>query len=232
MTDEILVILPRMNENLLNPRILATTDWATIIFILCLALIAVTRTVFEVRFAEFSRLLFSDKYIKVYRDNNNLMSWFNVSLFLLHLVSFSFFIQLVLSQYGFGSKHDSLLFLRIFTLLGVFILSKFLIEKIIAVCFNAEEFVEQFNLVKVSYRTYIGLILLPINILLFYSKDFPEFILAGLIVIVLIINVLTYVFSLRTYQNAVMSKLFYFILYLCTLEIAPYFFVYYWFTKS
>ncbi|MEO8255598.1 MAG: DUF4271 domain-containing protein, partial [Flavobacterium sp.] len=30
----------------------------------------------------------------------------------------------------------------------------------------------------------------------------------------------------------IFSKLFYFILYLCTLEIAPYFFMYYLFTKG
>lgn len=221
-----------MQESFLIPRALTGTDWATIIFVLSLVLIAVTRTVFEVRFAEFSRLLFSDKYIKVYRDNSNLMSWFNVSLFLLHLVSFSFFIQLLLSHYGYGHKHDWILFIRIFTLLGVFILSKFLIEKIIAACFNADEFVEQYNLVKVSYRTYMGLLLLPIDIMLFFSGQISGTLLTGVIVIVLIVNILTYLLALRNYQNVLMAKLFYFILYLCALEIAPYYFLYYWFTKS
>ncbi|RZJ46716.1 MAG: DUF4271 domain-containing protein, partial [Flavobacterium sp.] len=36
----------------------------------------------------------------------------------------------------------------------------------------------------------------------------------------------------KTYQNAIIGKLFYFILYLCALEIAPYYFMYYWITKE
>ncbi|MCD8518719.1 MAG: DUF4271 domain-containing protein, partial [Flavobacterium sp.] len=34
------------------------------------------------------------------------------------------------------------------------------------------------------------------------------------------------------YQNLLLRKIFYFILYLCTLEIAPYYFIYNWFTKN
>ncbi|WP_256463650.1 DUF4271 domain-containing protein [Flavobacterium sp. HJ-32-4] len=50
--------------------------------------------------------------------------------------------------------------------------------------------------------------------------------------IIIAINGITYLSSLKTYQNLIVSHLFYFILYLCALEIAPYYFLYYWFTKS
>lgn len=221
-----------MMESFLHPRLVESKDWATFIFVACFVLIALTRSVFETRFAEFSKLIVSDKYIKVYRDNSNLMSWFNISLFLLHLVSLAFFVQLVLASFGFAEKTDWVLYIRIITLLGVFILSKFLIEKIIAASFNIDEFVEQFNLQKVSYRTYVGLLLLPVDIILFYSNYTSKSIIFALIAMILIINAFTYAVSLRNYQNALLGKLFYFILYLCALEIAPYYFMYYWFTKS
>lgn len=221
-----------MTESFLHPRLVENNDWATFLFVACFVLVAVTRSVFEVRFAEFTRLIASDKYIKVYRDNSNLMSWFNVSLFTLHLVSLAFFIQLVLGYFGHAEKTDWVLFIRIVTLLGVFILSKYLIEKIIAASFNIDEFIEQFNLQKISYRTYIGLLLLPVDIILFYSNGTSKNIVFALIAMILIINALTYVVSLRNYQNVLLGKLFYFILYLCALEIAPYYFLYYWFTKS
>jgi len=221
-----------MNESFLIPRLAENRDWAIAIFLGCFALIALTRSLFEVRFAEFSKLGISDKYIKVYRDNGNLMSWFNVSLFVLHLTSLSFFIQLAFYNFGLASKGDWLLFIRIFGLLGVFILCKYLIEKIIAASFNIDEFVEQFNLQKVSYRTYIGLLLLPIDIILYFSSGTSKNVVLFTIAAILIINVLTYAISLRNYQNILLGKLFYFILYLCALEIAPYYFMYYWFTKS
>jgi hypothetical protein len=221
-----------MIEKILSPRIMEATDWATLLFVLCFALIAVTRTVFEKRFGDFVRLLVSDKYVKVYKDSSHMMSGFTILLFIVQVISFAFFIQLMLSHFGHASKTDWMLFIRIFTLLGVFILSKFLVDKIIATAFNIEEVTEQFNLRKVSYRTYIGLALLPVNIMLFYYDSPSEIFLFALIAAILIINLLTYLVSLKNYQNYIAGKLFYFILYLCALEIAPYYFMYYWFTKS
>jgi hypothetical protein len=221
-----------MIENVLHPRIIENKDWATVLFVLAFALIAVTKSVFENRFSEFSRLMISDKYIKIYRDTSQLMSWFNITLFIVQLISFAFFIQLALHYFGYVSKTDWLIYIQIVTFLGVFILSKYLIEKIIATSFNIEEFTEQFNLQKVSYRTYIGLLILPVNIILFYNNNPSKILIFTLIAIVLIINLWTYLVSLKNYQNLLFGKMFYFILYLCALEIAPYYFMYYWFTKS
>ena len=54
-----------MTEYVLHPRNLTNQDWAAILFILTLVLIAVTRSVFENRFADFIKLAFSNKYIKI-----------------------------------------------------------------------------------------------------------------------------------------------------------------------
>lgn len=218
-------------EILFQERILATKDWATVLFVLCFILIAITRTFFEVRFNEFLKLLVTDKYLKIYKDPSHMMSWFTISLFIVQLISFSFFALILLDHFGLADKNDSIKFIQIITLIGVFVLSKYLIEKIIATSFKIEEFTEQFNLQKVSYRTFLGLILLPINILLYYNDILPEFIIYFSLFILLVINAFTYVLSLKKYQNLLFSKMFYFILYLCALEIAPYYFMYYWFTR-
>ena len=215
----------------LTERLAGGKDWATILFVLCLALVALNRSFFEVRFAEFIKLAYSDKYTKIYKDSGNMLSWFTISLFFIQLVSFSFLIQFFLSYFGVTEKTSWISFIQIITLTGVFILSKYLIEKIIATSFNIEEFNEQFNLRKVNYRTYIGLLLLPLNIIFFYN-DPPHLIVMYIIIgIILCISIFSYLVSLRVYQNLIIGKLFYFILYLCALEIAPYYFMYYWFTK-
>ena len=221
-----------MTEHLLHPRIIESKDWATILFVLSFILIAIIKSTNGNRFGDFLNLLFSDKYTKVYRDSSNLNSRFTVFLFLVQAISFAFFIQLSLSIFGYASKTDYILFIQIITFIIFFILSKYLIEKIIATAFNIEEFEEQFNLQKVTYRTYIGLFILPFNIILFYQENISIIIPQTIIAIVLIINLLTYIISIKNYQNIIFSKLFYFILYLCTLEIAPYFFMYYLYTKG
>ena len=221
-----------MIETVLQPRILEPKDWATYLFVFSFVLIAITKSAFETRFSEFLKILVSDKYIKVYKDTSHLMSGFTILLFLVQIISFSFFIQLLLHYFGYVSKTDWVIFLRIFTFFGIFVLSKFLIEKIVATIFNIEEFAEQFNLQKVSYRTFVGIILLPINIYLFYNNTPSNILIYCIIVVILIINLFSYLVSLKIYQNLLISKLFYFILYLCALEIAPYYFIYYLITKN
>ncbi|MEN9336359.1 MAG: hypothetical protein RLZZ500_1346 [Bacteroidota bacterium] len=216
----------------LHPRVIENKDWATLIFIIAMVFIVIARTAFASRFSDYIRLLVSDKYTKIYRESSHLWSGFNILLFIVNLISFSFFLQMVLSHYNLGVKTDWMLFTRIFTGLTVFILSKFLIEKIIAVTFDLEELIDEFNLQKVNFRTYIGLLLFPVSAIMFYGDYATNSLIIIIISILLIINLLTYLFSLKNYQKFVIGKLFYFILYLCALEIAPYYFIYYLITKN
>jgi hypothetical protein len=216
----------------LHERIVESKDWATLLFVLCLGIVTVNKSISWVRFSEFIRLAVSSKYNKIYRDSGNLLDGFTVSMFVLQLISFSFFILLVIQQFEAQEKDPLILYIQVFTLLSVFVLSKYLIEKIIATAFKIEEFTEHFNLLKVNYRTYLSLLLLPINIILFYNPIESSLFFWVLISLLFAINVITYVIALKLYQNLLMRKIFYFILYLCTLEIAPYYFIYNWFTKN
>jgi len=217
----------------LHPRIIENKDWATLLFVLTFAVVAMTKSAYENRFSEFSRLIFSDKYAKIYRDNNHMKSSFTVGLFFVQVVSFAFFILLSMNIFdNTVKKTDWILFIQIATFLLYFILGKYLIEKIVAASFNIDEFVELFNSQKVTYRTYIGVLILPINAILFYYSNIPKIIPLVIIGIALCISVYSYFISIKTYQNVIISKLFYFILYLCALEIAPYYFLYYWMTKG
>ncbi|CAM4031102.1 DUF4271 domain-containing protein [Flavobacterium antarcticum] len=221
-----------INDLLGHERIIENKDWATILFVLSFVVIAVTKSTFETRFADFSKLIVSDKYNKIYKESSQLFSWFNIALMFVQFISISFFIQLILAYFDIGSKYDWMLFIQIATICSVFILAKFLIEKIIAVAFDFEELIEQYNLQKVNYRTYISLCLLPVNMLLYYVNNLSIIVIYVLISLVLVSNILTYLNSLKIYQKFIIGKLFYFILYLCTLEIAPYYFVYYWLTNK
>ena len=221
-----------MNKIELIPRISENKDWITLLFMVTLSLVAITKTAFENRFSDFVNLIINNKYLKIYKDSSNLMSWFTILLFVVQLFSFSFFIQLVLTYYGLTYKTNWISFVQIFTFLSFFTLSKFLIEKIIATAFDIENFIEQYNLFKVSYRTYIGLLLLPVNLVLYYSDLMNKYFIISVLVTLLAINAITYLLSLKNYQKFLFSKLFYFILYICTLEIAPYYFIYYFITRQ
>jgi hypothetical protein len=220
-----------MIENGLHLRVIENKDWATVLFVVSFAVIAIIKAAFEGRFADYTKLIYSDKYTSVYKDSSNLKSGFTISLFFIQIISLAFFIQLSLAYFGYASKTDWILYIQIITFLFFFVLSKFLIEKIIATAFEIEEFVEQFNLHKVIFRSYLGLFILPINIILFYHDTISINFLFFIIATVIVVNILTYLLSIKNYQNIIFGNLFYFILYICALEIAPYYFIYYWFTK-
>lgn len=191
-----------------QPRIVSPYDWATLIFVVALGLVVIARTAFESRFNDYIRLLVSDKYTKIYRESSHLWSGFNIVLFVVHLISLSFFIQIVLAYNGWGEKTDWLLFIRVFTGLFVFILCKFLIEKIIAVTFDVEELIDEFNLQKVNFRTYIGLLLFPVSMVLYYGDFTTNTLISAIIITILAVNLLTYLFSIKNHQNIITGKLF------------------------
>lgn len=220
-----------MQYLVLHERIIGANDWATLLFVFCFALVAINKSVFEARFAEFIKLGISDKYTKIYKDSSNLLSWFTISFFIVQVISYTFLFQFVLTYFKLV-KPGGITFIQLFTVIAFFILAKFLIEKIIATAFSIEEFSEQFNLHKVNYRAYIGLLLLPINVVLFYNLAPTRILLYLILAIIIAATIISYLVSLRIYQKLIIAKLFYFILYLCALEIAPYYFMYYWFTNS
>ena len=154
----------------LQQRIIENKDWATLLFLLCFVVIAIIKYLFEIQFNEFLRLPFSKKYTSTYKDTSNLYSAFTISMFFVQLISFSFLIQIILSYFDYTTKANWITFIQIFTTLFVAILIKFYVEKIVATIFDIEDFLEIFNLKKVTYRTYIGLIFLPIVILLYYNN--------------------------------------------------------------
>ena len=221
-----------MKEFVFQPREVISSDWALFLFVIAFVIVAINKNVFAARFFEFIRLGISDKYNKIYRDSSNLLSTFTISMFVVQLISFSFFILLLLHEFQIKSKTDGIAYVQIVTFLSFFILSKFLVEKIIATTFQIEEFITQFNLLKVNYRTYLGFVMLPLNIVIYYNVLNYKWLLLVVVAIVLLFNVFTYLLTIKAYQNLVNRKLFYFILYLCTLEIAPYYFIYYLITKN
>lgn len=216
----------------LHERILEQKDWAIVVFLLVFCLIAIVKTNFENRFYDFMRIFVSDKYIKIYKDGSLIMSWFTVIMFFVQMLSFAFFMHLILNAFGFISKTDWIIYIQIFTFFTVFVLAKFLIEKIIATTFDQEDVVEQYNMLKINYRTYVGVALVPINIFLFYSNIVYFSLIYCVIMIILAINLVTYLKSIKIYQSLILGHFIYFILYLCTLEIAPYYFIYQWFSGT
>jgi|SRR5690554_11711 len=217
-------------ENLqLIERAVQDNSWVAFVFIGNFLLVVVLKSVFEKQFNDFLGLIYSDKYIKFYNDGS--LGWFSFVLLFIQLISYSLFIQIVLANLGYWDKGNFISFAQVFVFLSFFVSLKYLLEKSIASLFGIRDFYNRFLFQQASYKMYIGLLLLFLTFFMFYTKIPVDLITYLFIAFFVISNLVIYLISYRIFQKEIISNLFYFILYLCTLEIAPYYFTYYWLTK-
>ncbi|MFO7744582.1 MAG: DUF4271 domain-containing protein [Psychroflexus sp.] len=142
-----------------------------------------------------------------------------VLLFIASLLSISFFIYVII----YGDTFVILTYLQIFFLVTIILLSKYLIEKIIGDLFQIDQLMGRYLFYKQGVLSWLGLFFLFPLALVFYFQDINDSIL---LLVIVGVSILVYAIKLFSfvglYQKHILSYWFYFILYLCTFEIAPY----------
>ena len=198
----------------------------TILLVIGLVLIALAKVFFPKRFNDFMYVLGNFRYLKVYARDQKFIDGFDALLFTNLLISGSIFGYLIYRTFVDESQDVYTLLIKLFVGIGVFILGKILIERLIGSLFNIDTLIDVYVFQKISYKNFLGLILIPINAILIYRSVPIENILQILIILFLLINCIGLASSFKTYQSLIKSNLFYFILYLCALEISPYVILY------
>lgn len=210
-------------------RQLQDNSWSVYLFIGSFLLVAIVRAIFDKQFKDFLGLMYTNKYIKLYGETS--LSWFSVVLTLVQLISYAFFIQIMLSYFRLVHKTNFEVFIQVFAFISLFFGLKYLVKRSIAGVFNMQDFCTKYLFYQTSYKMYLGLFLLLASFIMFYAKE-PNIILVYVLLAgFILLHLIVYLISLRVFRKEILSNMFYFILYLCTLEIAPYYFTYYWFTK-
>jgi len=209
-------------------RQIIDTDWITIIIISCLGLLATAKLINSVRFSEFILLFNTNKYIVLNHKGNRLSTFFNAILMLVQVLSVSLFIYLSADILKLQDDADINIYLyaKIASLYVFVLICKILIEKIISTIFSIEILIDDYLFYKISYRNFLGVILLPLNLLFIYTLQPSQIVLIVLIILIALLNLLVLFSVYKKNEKIILNNLFYFILYLCTLEIAPYFILY------
>ncbi|MCG9971611.1 DUF4271 domain-containing protein [Christiangramia crocea] len=207
-------------------RIHEYQDWITLVFLACFILLAVAKLLFPQRFAEFISLLNSGKFIAFKGKENKAFHGFNILLLCFQALAVSIFLFIVYRYYFELRQPALIVFIRIFTAYICFILIKAGIEKIIGNIFEIDEKIDYYLFQKFSYRNFISIFLLTASLFLIYSLN-PTALLIGLTGgITLTANSIALFIIYRRNQSVLSANWFYFILYLCALEIAPYIILY------
>ena len=207
-------------------RIHEYKDWITVIFLLCFVLLVIARMLFPQRFEEFISLLNSGKFISFKGKENKAFHGFNIILLSIQSIAVSIFLFICYNYYFESELEPIILYIRILTAYICLLLVKAGVEKIIGNIFEMDEKIDYYIFQKLSYRSFISLFLLIASLFLVYSLQPSGLSLAIIGASALIANAIALIIIYRRNQNVLSANWFYFILYLCALEIAPYIILY------
>ncbi len=208
-------------------RFTVSQDWITILLIAVLVLLVAAKYTFPHRFSDFSMLFATNKYLLLQGKEAKIFHPFNVLLFGVNVISVSLFIFIayqafITTQIG----RPKILFIRIATAYTAFVLLKFSIEKILANISSIDKLMNHYLFYKLSYRNFTSMVLLPLNLIFIYVWKPDLLSLYICLGFILLLNIITLISIFRKNQQQIMQHFFYFILYLCALEIGPYFILY------
>ena len=197
-------------------------DIYTTIIVACLAIIVGAKYLKPQRFIDILRLLGNSNYLRIYFKDHKFLDPFDIILFLNFclngmLISLLTYIQLLKK-----TDIDIVLFLKLSVVFGAVVLVKILIELGIGYLFDIQKIFHSYVFQQVSFFNFLGIILLPLNSLLIFGVPNNRFLLTFILSISGLILLIGMLKSIKFYQKLLINNLFYFILYLCTLEIGPY----------
>ena len=207
-------------------RDVISNDWFTIFLLLGLICITLTKYIFAHRFKDFIAVIGNFKYLKIYARDQKFIDGFDALLFVNGIISVSLFAFLSYSTLVHPSEFNLNEFFKLLFGIGVLFLIKVLLERLIGSLFDIDEIIDSYLFQKTTFKNYTGLVLFPINCILIYALKPSESILYVIITLVILINIIGFISTFKNYQKLLLNNIFYFILYLCALEIGPYLILY------
>ncbi|NNJ89350.1 MAG: DUF4271 domain-containing protein [Eudoraea sp.] len=203
-------------------REIGKVDWITLIIFSSVIFLVLAKSLFYSRFLNFMILPFNNKYIFLYNKKDRLMNWFHIFFTAFQLLNLSLFLYLAVTIYKPNEVLPSpLLFALILGLVFLFLFIKILIQLGNSTIFNNQSVIAEILFKKISYLNYSSLAMFLANVLLTYVFIGSKTVVILGSVLIFLILIIGWATIIKTHLKFLTNYFFYFILYLCALEIAP-----------
>tara|TARA_R110002049_G_scaffold28018_2_gene96323 strand:- start:33006 stop:33662 length:657 start_codon:yes stop_codon:yes gene_type:complete len=204
-------------------RAVPTADWMTMLIFGSLLFLVIAKGLFYTRFMNFIILPFNNKYIFMYNKKEKLLNWFHIFFTIFMISNFSLFVFLSWRTF-FQPEYTSYPFIFPIILGGLllFLLVKIFLQLGNGFIFNANKVISDLIFKKLSYLNHSGIIMLLANIILCYIAKDSKIVIYTSASLIILINGIGWVTTVKNHQKFITNNFFYFILYLCALEIAPF----------
>ena len=207
-------------------REIASNELFTVLLFVGLIIVAMAKLKDPKRFNDYIFVIGNSKYLKIYSKDQKFLDNFDALLFGNLVITTTIFTYTIFQYFTDNTKISVNTLFKFGIGIAAFILIKVLTERLVASLFEIDKLIDDYLFQKISYKNYLGILLLPINALLLYRFDLSLPIIYITIIILLIVNLIGLITSFKAYQSLIKQHFFYFILYLCALEIAPYLILY------
>jgi hypothetical protein len=200
-------------------------DWIAITLLSGVLLLAVARWFSAFHITDLLSSYFKDRFIKLSRNGEDGSSLLIITSVIAYVINISLFMYVF-----YQSSHQQPIglngYILTLTLVSVCILSRHFIGKLIATLCDFEELLFMIDHHRNIYRAMFAYVLIIINCIVIYGcKMNGDAFFISLFTIALILFLYNLIL-IYTYRSLIFASTFYFILYLCTLEIAPYLLLY------
>ncbi|OBX23124.1 MULTISPECIES: DUF4271 domain-containing protein [Bizionia] len=207
-------------------RNVISNDLFTILIVVGLILIAVCKVLFAKRFQDFVLVLGNSKYLKIYSKDQKFFDVFDGLLFFNFVLAISIFGFITYNHLTTELEISKLFLLKLTAIIAILIVMKTLLERLIGSVFEIDFLIDNYLFQKISYKNFLGIILMPLNAIIIYGISVSNPIIYSIWAVIVFVFIIGIITTVKTYQNLIKQNMFYFILYLCALEIAPYIILY------
>tara|TARA_R110002012_G_scaffold312248_1_gene522639 strand:- start:209279 stop:209926 length:648 start_codon:yes stop_codon:yes gene_type:complete len=207
-------------------RNIISNDLFTILIVIGLILIAVCKVLFTKRFNDFILVLGNSKYLKIYSKDQKFFDAFDGLLFLNFVMAISIFGFISYNYLVAEIDITKILLLKLTAIIAIVLIMKTLVERLIGSVFEIDFLIDNYLFQKISYKNFLGIILMPLNAIIIFSISITNPLIYGIWAVIVFVFIIGIITTVKTYQNLIKQNMFYFILYLCALEIAPYVILY------
>jgi len=199
-------------------------DWITIAFFIILVVLAVQKNLFGNRQLYTSIFFFKKNKLVSYfnKEKNTFFNLYQVLSFIVQLISLSLLFYFITPIFNVKATNNDIdLFLKIAFGVGFYFLIRFIIGNVFSAILNLEKLHKKVSFEKINYLNNLTLWVLPLLVLTSYSNIFENILLKITLIVFVILVLIRYAVLIINNKKLVFNNLFYFILYLCVLEIAP-----------
>lgn len=204
----------------------------TLVLIGCLVLLAVAKSFYPQQYIDIIKLAGADRFLTARSKGSYFFQPLPLVLLCVQFISISLIIHYVYcASQGISPQDNSIIYAYVLLYYSVFEIVKISLERFLGFVLNIEVKMRPYFYKKITVKNWIGLFLLAGCFILVFTADVASFVVQILIGLAVFIYGIYNIWLLSSYSKLFLRFPFYFILYFCALEIAPYFILYKYFTR-